>query len=113
MKLNVKKGEKTKKIAAKKASLEKEATMEIQAMFEEPLGRGLRCFIPEPQKVQRATGPAHPTVYMLHCTPYTALYTAYLTLHCTMHTLHCTAYTALYTAHLTLHFTLHTLHCTP
>ena len=69
--LNIKKGEKTKKIAAMKAALEKEATNKIQAKFQEPLGRGLRCLIPGPQKVQRATYLAHFSLHTLHSTPYT------------------------------------------
>lgn len=39
-----------KKMNEKKVELEKEATRIFQEKFEGPLGKGLRCFIPEPRK---------------------------------------------------------------
>ena len=41
----------TAKVSSKKADLEKEATEHFQKRFEGPLGKGLRVFRPEPQKV--------------------------------------------------------------
>ena len=41
----------TGKVSAKKAELEKESTEYFQERFEGPLGKGLRVFRPEPQKV--------------------------------------------------------------
>ena len=39
-----------KKVATKKTALVKEATKYFQQRFEGPLGKGLRCFHPEPAK---------------------------------------------------------------
>ena len=39
-----------KKMNEKKGELEKEATRIFQDKFQGPLGKGLRCFIPEPRK---------------------------------------------------------------
>ena len=41
----------TAKVSSLKADLEKEATEHFQKTFEGPLGKGLRVFRPEPQKV--------------------------------------------------------------
>ena len=72
MTLNIKKGEKTKKIATKKASLEKEATMDIQAKFQGQLERGLRCFIPNlrmcKEQQNLPTDSALVTLHTLNCT---------------------------------------------
>ena len=44
------KSEKARVVSAKKNELVNAATRKIQAQFEGPLGDGLRCFRPEPQK---------------------------------------------------------------
>ena len=44
------KSERARVVSAKKNELVTTATRKIQAEFEGPLGEGLRCFRPEPQK---------------------------------------------------------------
>ena len=47
----IKKKEQTAKIRSKETALEKEAIRKFQQLFQGPLGKGLRVFVPEPQKV--------------------------------------------------------------